>query len=925
MADLTLLDPASLVNELELTLDSIYALAGALGLGISPEGDYKVKVEKEDAETHRKRAKLALSQVKVRDLVEAIANSKEAQEREPLLLAPTMTKLINVYNLMELTSDAKQYFDLLKPLIKSNGSFFQVSASLNLLVLGYLDEGRYQQAINLYYEMLKLSDIDEMIHGLVRAAFNLISRLVMSQQLSRAHKIYNSMKLYCPYRPELELVNKERDESEAPGEAQAGAAFGADGAGQSRAAGRAKGADGEGQGVGRTPPDRNLPLPVLTLVNSRLSAEGGGDPDGGPAEEDYFDFDANLIRCQAAINLLSGYAVTGQANKALNVYQTITEYEDIDEYVFLKSMASVNLIRAFIQAQRWKEAFRYYKKVLLLNKKSDNSVLLAKAAVELIGFAEKKNLADAEYVAESLKGLSQDEEFVLEYTRALGNLIFIYGDFNELDKARALYETLGSYGDSLDLLAVRAKSTVNLMSDYCVAKRLDEAEKLFESLQNFSNHSSLNPSKVQGAHNLMAGYLKANKVGRAEEIFKGLARYGNSPNISILRGRATLSIVDYFVHQKDLEKVLYYYKTYDELNNHHDVLLERGKALVNLVTFVGNLGLTTLAKNHFMEFFELAQEALKNQKAYNEDDYEDDSMFEDSSLNNLNAYPVGGNSELVAQFIEFSDRDEFDSSIIEEESISSLLAKASFNLIFDYCESLNFVEAEAIYQTMFSLDLENESVAFDVSQAGYLIISVAVPLNKWPLVLRVFESFSQLPKTKPINNQRCLVGVNILNYNAQRKLQVSQLIYDTLMEIHPKTSFGHFIAKAALDTIVGLVKEKRLDEALKVYKSMADLGRDIKTLEKRANAAAYLMKAYESMGYLAEAKKLYQSMSTLGINPKVTKLRLRAAKSLANLMKNSGLIEAAKELHAETCGFKKFKQETLEPEKTDDKTKKTVR
>ncbi|MDR2386732.1 MAG: hypothetical protein LBE80_03990 [Deltaproteobacteria bacterium] len=903
MADLTLRDPASLINELDLTLDSIYALAGSLGMGITPDGEYKVKIENEDSQTHRKRAKLALAQVKVRDLVEAIANSNEAQQREPVILASTMTKLINVYNLMEMTDEAKQYFDLLNPLIKSKHSYFHISACLNLLVLGYLDEGHYQKASNIYCEMLKLSDKEEMVYGLVRSAFNLISRLVMSQQLARAHKIYNTMLVYCPRKPKLKLVGKVKK----------------------KITNQPNGEMAE-EKPGLQPLASDKPLPTLTLVNSRQSWP---DPQGRPAHatgEDFFDLDANLIRCQAAINLLSGYAVTGQAPKAYSVYQTITEYDDVDEFVFLKSMAAVNLIRAFIEAQQWKNAFECYKNVFSLHKKSDNSLLLAKAAVELIGFADKKHLAEAEYVCDSLKGLSNDEEFVLEYSRALGNLIFIYGDFNELEKARALYDTLGNFGDSLDLLVVRAKSTVNLMSDYCVAKRLDEAEKLFESLKNFGEHAALSPAKVQGAHNLMSGYLRANRYSRAEEIFKGMAQYGQAPNVCVLRGRAILSLVDYFIHKKDLEKVLFYYKAFDELNNTYEVLLERGKALVNLVTHVGNLGLYTLAKNHYMEFFELAQDCLKKQKALYNDDYEDDTMFDSlSPLPELTAYSQGGYSELVPQFVESPDRGDFEPNLIDDESISSLLAKAAFNLIFDYCESSNLNEAEAIYQTMFSLDLNYQSVAYDVSQAGFLIITVAVPSNEWKLTMRIFESFAQLPKTKIINNQRCLVATNILNHNSQRKLQVSKLIYDTLMEIHPKAAFGHFIAKAALDTIVGLVKEKRLDEALKVYKSMGDLGKNIKTLEKRANAAACLMKAYESMGYLSEAKKLYQSMSSLGINPKVVKLRLRAAKSLANLMKSSGLIEAAQQLQVETCGFKKFKQEELETKESEDnKSRKTL-
>ncbi|MDR0622407.1 MAG: hypothetical protein LBJ61_11110 [Deltaproteobacteria bacterium] len=208
MVDFANLGPAGLINELDETLDVIYNLAGALGIGISPDGEFKAKVDKEDNETHRKRAKLALAQVKVRDLVEAIAGSPEAKAQEPLNLSLTMGKLINMYCLMELNNDAKQYFDALKPLIKTGASYWQLAACLNLLVIGYLDDGRFDQASSIYYENLKLSHIEEMAHGLVRSAFNLISRFVMCQQLARAHKIYNTMKLYCPNKPDLSLVSK---------------------------------------------------------------------------------------------------------------------------------------------------------------------------------------------------------------------------------------------------------------------------------------------------------------------------------------------------------------------------------------------------------------------------------------------------------------------------------------------------------------------------------------------------------------------------------------------------------------------------------------------------------------------------------------------------------------------------------------------
>ncbi|MDR0622406.1 MAG: hypothetical protein LBJ61_11105 [Deltaproteobacteria bacterium] len=676
--------------------------------------------------------------------------------------------------------------------------------------------------------------------------------------------------------------------------------------------------------------------PVLTLVNPLSGGEKPArfSPELLDDESDYED--ANLVRGQAAINLLSGYALTGQASKALDVYKTITEHDNVNEFVPIKSMAGLNLIRAFIQSRRWKEGAKYFREMLSLRKKADNSVLLAKAAVELIGFADKKNLAEAEEICSDLEGLSDEEDFILEHSRAVGNLIFIYGDFEELDKALALYESLDRFGDSLDILAVKAKSTVNLMSDYCVAKRPDLAEGLFQRLNDFGDHEVLAPSKVQGAHNLMAAYLKANEASRAEELFKGMARYGNGPGVGILRARAVFSLVSYYIHKKELEKTLEIYKLFDELGEAEDVFLEKGKALVNLVSFVGGLGLTTLAKTHFLEYHEKAVVHLQKMRMPMDDDYDfDEDFFENNaSLAKLRNFPIGGFSEIVNHYVDFendyydiglyNDTD-FDTHDFEEESISSLLGKASFNLILDYTESGNFPEAEAIYMTMFDLDLVNRMVAHDIAQAGHLIISSAVPLGKWPLVMRVFESLDRLPKTQDINHQRCLVAIIILTYNNQRKLQISKTIYDILMEIQPKGPFGGYISKAALDTVVGLINEKQYEEALVVYKSMGDLGRALKTLERRAQAATYLIKAYESLGWLTEAKKVYQSMSLLGMGAKVTKLRLKAAKTLANLMNHSGLKEAADQLHEDTCGFRRFKKEGMNQEESKDgKSKKTL-
>ncbi|MDR2368223.1 MAG: hypothetical protein LBF58_08975 [Deltaproteobacteria bacterium] len=898
MVDLTTLGPGALINELDETLDVIYSLAGSLGLGITPAGDYKVKLEKEDSETHRKRAQLALAQVKVRDLVEAIGNSGEARRQEPVNLATTMGKLINVYSLMELIDESRTYFDILRPLIKANGSHWQVAACLNLIVIGYLDDGRYIHASSLYYEMLKLSNIDEMVHGLVRSAFNLISRFVMCQQLARAHKIYNTMRLYCPIKPDLSLVGSGR-----PG--------GGERAGWQKPLG-------------------------LTLVRPARGGEGQRGP--GPDEfGDALDYeDANLVRGQAAINLLSGYALTGQANKALEVYKTITEYDDPEEYVTIKSMAAVNLIRAYIQSHRWPDAFHYYKELIGLRKKSDNSILVAKAAVELIGFAGKKNLSDAEYICSSLEGLSQEESFTLERCRAVGNLIFIYGDFNEMEKAQRLYDSLDSFGDSLDILAVRAKSTVNLMSDYCSLKRLDMAEDLYGRLMTFGDHATLAPSKIQGAHNLMAGYLKSNQAKKAEELFENLAQYANTPNIAILKARALFSLLAYQIHKKDLEKTIRLYEVFDELGDTEDVLLERGKALVNMVTFIGGLGLTTLAKRHYLEFHDKAVTHMNNKKSMFDEDFDVDALFEDNEeLARMSNYPIGGFSEYIGQYIEFENDayqlgnsvdTDFEPNIVEVESISSLLAKASFNIILDFIEAGNFAQAETLYQTMFSLDLNNHAVALDVFQAGYLIVSTAAPVGRWPLTMRVFESFERLPKTQSLNHQRCLVAINILNNNAQRKLHISKTVYDILMGIQPKGPFGDYIARAALDTIANLTQAARYNEALVVYKSMAELGKGMKVMEKRAQAAYCLMKAYESMGWLSEAKKLYQSMSALGDYPKVTKLRLKAAKALAGLMRSSGLKEAAEQLHEDTCGFKRFKKDELESgEAKEGKARKTIR
>jgi pentatricopeptide repeat protein len=909
MVDLTNNGAAYLVNELDQILDEIYQLAGELGTGITADGRYKNKVVNETSEIHRKRAKMAMAQIKVRDLVEAISESEEARAQEPLNLSVTMGRLVNIYNLMDQLDESRQYFDSLRTLIKLPGSFWQVAFCVNLIVIGYLDEGRTDDALAIYYEMIELRHHENMIHGLVRSAFNIISRLVMSEEIGLAHKVYNSMASYCFSKANLALVTKDPD----PVDEDCAEIVSANIVSSNIVAVPDKVLEGvpdkvlEGQASIQQPA---IPFtqPILTLIQPQGDGTKSQPSSQNRSLPDLDYEEAGLIRAQAAINIIAAYAINRQANKALEIYKTITETDDIDDFVTVKSMAAVNLIRAFINAQRWNEAFHYYREMKLLGQQSDNALFLAKAAVELIGFADKKHLPEAEYIYNSLNGLSTDSEFILEYSRACGNLIFIYGDFNELDKARALFDSMDRFGNELNIIIVKAKSAVNLMSDYCSAQMHDEAEKLFDKLLNYGNDPELEPSKVHGLLNLLAGYLKSNLQSKAEALYMTSTRYEDTPAITYLRSKATFNMVAYFIHKNDLENCLRYYKYFNDLGETEEVFQERGKALINLVSFVGSLGLVTSARNHYMEYYEKAMNFVRKEL-----DEEATEELEDFELMEEFDTPIGGFSTLISQYVQFEEEDAFTGFDICEpdENISSILGKSAFNLIIDYVESDKFKEAEDIYNTLLSLNLSNSTVASDVAQAALLIISAAAAMRRWKFALRVFSTLNQLPDTQNVNKQKCTAGNYILNYNSMRSPSITKAVYDSLITLKPKALFGPQIARACLAMIICSVDEKQYETAFKIYTSMADLGKNVKVLERRAEAALYLMRVYETMGWLAEAKKLYQGLSNTGKTRKAIKFCLKAARSLARLMRNSGLVEAAAQLQAETDGFKRFKNVPL--------------
>jgi hypothetical protein len=899
MAGITNEAPAALIHEINLVLDEIYQLAGDLGQGITPNGEYKLQPIVEDSEFHRKTAKMALAQVRIRDLVEATTNSVEAKVREPLNLSVTMSRLVNIYCLLNKVDEARYYFDSLKTLIHIPSSNWQIGESINILVIGYQASDQPKKASDLYYKYLKYSHYEEMSHGLVRAAFNIISWHIVNGELDQAYKIYKTMESYCQPKTELTLVVKNASENE----------------------------DDNLSDIAELEPltpladepkpiDENNNRPNLTLVNSQAKTKNTYSDN-----EPLIAFDGDeyerpcLIRMQAAVNILSSYAYVRIPHKAIEIYNSITETDDIEEYIKHKCMAAVNLIRTLILSKHWDEAFHYYREILHLNQKNDNSLLVAKAAVELIGFADKNRIPEAEFIYKSLNGLNNNPEIILEQSRAAGNLIYIYGDYNQIDKARALYDTLDVFGNSLEILVVKAKTTVNLLTDYCNNKMFDKAEELFNYLLTISDDPCFDPSKIQAAHNLMSGYFNNNDYNKAEALFWSLSKFNNSPQALRHRARAVFSLVSFYIHKTDLEKSLFFYNNFDELGDSKEVLLEKGRALVNLVSFIGGIGLTSMAKKFYTEFYTTALPIITLEAEYiedNDNDGDDLELFDEMNT------PIGGFSEEIIDNVFYeTDNDEtfFTSEETDEDNLSTVLGKSAFNLVLDYVDSGNFQEAENIYLPLFNLDLSNNILAYDVVQAGLILITAAASLGRWPLVMRIFDAFKSLPNNHTINHQRCLAALNILNCNIPRLPHISKAVYEFLKDVQPRGLFSNFIARSALDMINCLIDEKKYLEAIKIYHSMADLGKNHRILEKRAQAASSLMKVYSSLGWLAEAKKLYQSISGLGNSPKVLKHRLKSAKLLSKLMRSSGLHEAAEQLQTETNGFTKFSNTLINNQK----------
>ena len=69
----------------------------------------------------------------------------------------------------------------------------------------------------------------------------------------------------------------------------------------------------------------------------------------------------------------------------------------------------------------------------------------------------------------------------LERAEASVNLIFAYGNADNLTEARALFEAMKELGDSEEVKLERAKASFNLIVDYGKAGNLTEARSLFDS------------------------------------------------------------------------------------------------------------------------------------------------------------------------------------------------------------------------------------------------------------------------------------------------------------------------------------------------------------------------------------------------------------------------------------------------------------
>ncbi|MDR1051856.1 MAG: hypothetical protein LBP95_12480 [Deltaproteobacteria bacterium] len=909
---------AKLIADLENELDETQRLGVSLGKITGRDDERREKTESADSASLRNNSRLHRSLRRVRDLVEAVLALPEPSDATPPGLDYALHRLTDILCSLGQVDEAASYVGDLRRLLKSPDSVWELSHDYAALVQGHIERDEIDKACLAHGLLLDLTADDDMLQTLAYATFNLVNKLITASRMKEAQDIYEKMRALVAREPELSVV---RQDARPPAPTEAA------------------GEPGDDPPEGRpapAPPERR---PVLTLV------EAGPAPGSKPAArppvvvtDSCSRTDFSIFIAQISVNIISGYSSTNNSDKADAVFRRMPDPRGDPEYMILKIMAGTNLIQVYLQDNKWAKAHEVFKEVRELSLESDNNTFVAKGAVEMIGMARRKNLDDAEAIYASLAGLDNSEEFQRERSKACGNLVFVLGNYKQYQKAREHLDSMAEFGTSPRILKIRCKAIINLLSDFGANNMAAESEELYGVLSNLAAvpymKSDARPyvqaSLIRATHILMVTHINQKNFGRAQSLFERmLSLAGQDRRAQEVVSVSAFSLVTGYVSTHQIDRAMEIFRVFDRLPKTRLTMVEKGKSQVNLAYHIGNQGLMTMARKVFDNFVKEVVEFEKNPADADEKDgglayvdaYSDPAFLPGDDDDELYEFAEGqsegpNDGYCDDPFLEIIEGLGGSYADDERNDLHGLLAKTAFNLVADYLDLGRFKEASSVYRTILEFK-DRPGAVTDLIHTALRLISSASFYDKWGMVMDVFDTLGDLPDLPAANEEKCKAAVAILNYMPNKKLADVAKLYDFIDGLNPRENFGVHLARAAMEMVQFLVKAKKYREAQEMYNKMADMGASLKTKERQAIAATYLMQGYASLGWLGEAKKLYESMPETRRNNKVAKYRLQAGKMLARMMKKSGLIESANELDEELGGYKALKEAARKSDEED--------
>ena len=832
---------AQLIQDIDSLIDQALELGNSLDLIKDGGGE----AHKDDNVAHLKRSKLALVLLEIRNRSERLLGRIEGG-RAPHDLNLLLTRLMSALSYLDRVDDCRLFYDSVAKAVSPEGSAWFLAEAATTMVNAYLSQNRQKEAVDFYLGSLHLNRYEEAAIGLVRAAFYLVSRLVMDEKMEIAREIYDTMERFGGGRTNLTLVDPSNT-LEAPISAS------------------------------KPPlPAASRQAPNLTLVQSPASfvqSEGGG-----PCDDDEGNDYIGIVRAQAAVNVISGYAMTGQIDKAQEVFRAMPDPDDVDEYVNLRSMASVNLVCAYIRNRRWDRAMGVLDEIRELGRLSDNAIYQAKAVVEIIGYTEEDKLEQAQRLYESLEGIGDDPEFNRERMRAAGNLVYAAGEYGRLELARRIYDTLVDFGDSRETLLVRAAATLNLMSDYCASYMIPEAEGLFMTLEGFENIPEIAESKAQAAFNLMCCHIRRGRYQMAEDFYARIKTYGDEAPVVRMLAHATFGLVTEYLKIDQFEAALAAYAHFAKFDRTVVYMLEQAKAMYNLVQYCCDKGLRTLARDRYREFYDIYLGGLKYTEGDDKDKTQIESYFE------VNGDVFG----LIFHDLEQTPREDRETELCEYLSDSASL------LVSQFSQNMRYKEAGEVFETLMSLAKARpvKPVVSNALQASFEMVIYLMGDGHLKQAASVFDRYDEFPATPEvrdmIDEQRIQSGLHIIENSSN--LPKIKLLFDRLSEFADGGKYSHYLAQAALRYGELLCAEGDFIEARRVYERLTTFGETKRVHLCRLQLAILLLTRYLAVGDSDSAETLYATLKKIGRSKQLARLRDQASRLVDKIFKLNNVI-----------------------------------